>query len=93
MKSADHAQPAKSSFDLLAEFAEQLSEELQRSLADLQRSISNLDCLYDYKQCTRIGDIWIHLKCVAAKIRDFLTTNYRDSIVLCPALELEMKLP
>jgi hypothetical protein len=70
-----------------------LTEELEAILKTLRSIEHDLDKAYDYKTCLAIGDLWMHLECLTAGVRNFGTTNYKESQILCPILGLEMKLP
>ena len=70
-----------------------LSSELQTARAEIRRALDNPIVLFDYASCLRVGDVWLHLECVVAEIKDFATTNYKESQHLCPILGLEMKQP
>lgn len=70
-----------------------LTPELTKALAMMNRALSNRSVLFDYQSCLAIGDVWIHLECVAAGVRDFATTNYKESELLCRILNLEMRSP
>jgi hypothetical protein len=71
----------------------ELTDEIEKALAAIEAALKHPDRLYDYNRCLALGDVWIHLECVAAGIRDFATTNYKESQHLCPAMGLNMKLP
>lgn len=81
--------------DLLQELAnngsDKMTAELRDGLEELTIAIDDPASLYDYNSCAKIGDIWIHLECLAAGIRDFATKNYKESQVLCPAFGLTMR--
>lgn len=67
-----------------------LTDELRDSFAILKAALrkGNLQSLYEYQKCRDVGDVWIHLESVANRIADFVTTNYKESNVLCPLLGL-----
>jgi hypothetical protein len=71
----------------------ELTAELLRIREGMKAAMNNPARLYNYKNCMTIGDAWIHLECLAAKVKDFATTNYKESEHLCPILGLEMKRP
>lgn len=71
----------------------EFTDELKKALDMIRRADQDRGLLYDYKNCLAIGDIWIHLEAVAAKVLDFATTNYRESQILCPCLGLNMVNP
>jgi hypothetical protein len=71
----------------------ELTEEMSKALETIKESIADPGKLYDYKKCLAVGDVWIHLECLAANVKDLGTTNYKESQILCPALGLEMRLP
>ncbi len=71
----------------------QMTLELKTVLEKLKTAISNPSNLYDYKNCTGLGDVWLHLECAVAGIKDFATTNYKESQVLCPVMNLTMHQP
>ncbi len=70
-----------------------LTDELEKALTTMRLAIKNRQILYDYQTCLKIGDVWIHLEALAAGIRHFATTNYKESTVLCPAFGLVMHNP
>ncbi|OAI47170.1 hypothetical protein AYO44_09970 [Planctomycetaceae bacterium SCGC AG-212-F19] len=70
-----------------------LTDELEEALKTLRSAEGNFDRLYDYQRCLAVGDVWIHLESLAAGIKSFATTNYKESQVLCPIFGLEMKPP
>ncbi len=70
-----------------------VTEELKKALAKLTAAINSPSTLYDYKNCVGVGDVWMHLECAAAGIKDFATTNYKESEVLCPIFGLTMQQP
>jgi hypothetical protein len=70
-----------------------LTEELEAILKTLRSIEGDLDKAYDYKTCLAIGDVWLHLESLAAGVKNFGTTNYKESQILCPILGLQMKLP
>jgi hypothetical protein len=78
---------------LRAQKSKKLTRELEVALDSLKAAISNPAGLYDYKACAGIGDIWMHLECLTAGVKDFATTNYKESEVLCPMLGLTMQNP
>ncbi|HJT76147.1 MAG TPA: hypothetical protein VJ739_03005 [Gemmataceae bacterium] len=69
------------------------TEELDAALEHVTAAISNPSRLYDYENCIGVGDVWLHLECVAAGVKDFATTNYKESQVLCPMMGLTMRQP
>ena len=79
--------------DRLEREGARLSEELVEARDEIQCALKNPQRLYDYKNCLRIGDLWMHLECVKAGIKDFGTTNYKESQHLCPILGLNMVKP
>jgi hypothetical protein len=70
-----------------------LNAELEAALKTIKAAMTNLDSLYDYKTCLSIGDVWLHLESAKAGVRDFATTNYKESEVLCPMFGLTMRQP
>lgn len=70
-----------------------VTDELRRAREMLTTAIDNPSILYDYRNCAALGDVWIHLECVAAGLKDFATTNYKESQVLCPEMGLTMRQP
>lgn len=78
---------------LRAQKSKKFTKELETALERLKAAISYPDGLYDYKACGGVGDIWMHLECLAAGVKDFATTNYKESEVLCPMLGLTMQNP
>lgn len=79
----------------LAEGADKskVTKELTKALEKLTKAISTPSTLYDYKNCVGVGDVWMHLECAVAGIKDFATTNYKESEVLCPIFGLTMRQP
>jgi hypothetical protein len=71
----------------------ELTDELKTALEGIKAALNNPSRLYDYKACCALGDVWMHLECMAAGIKDFATTNYKESQVLCPAFGLTMRTP
>jgi hypothetical protein len=71
----------------------QVTDELKTALEKLTVAIRNPAAAYEYKNCTGIGDVWIHLESSVAGIKDFATTNYKESQVLCPVMGLTMRQP
>ena len=71
----------------------QLTKELETALKHLTAAINNPSSLYDYKTCVGVGDVWMHLECIVAGVKDFATTNYKESQILCPILNLTMQHP
>ncbi len=78
---------------LLQERGTNLSQELLKAIAELRHAMADPDRLYDYDHCLNIADIWIHLECLASGIKDFATTNYKESQYLCHILDLRMVQP
>lgn len=70
-----------------------LTTELEAVLKTITTSITNPASLYDYKTCVGIGDLWLHLESVVAGVKDFATTNYKESQILCPIFGLTMRQP
>lgn len=70
-----------------------LSGELRKARSELAEAIRNPDRLYDYERCLDVGDVWIHLECLASGIKDLATTNYKESQHLCPLMGLSMRRP
>lgn len=70
-----------------------LTAELEKALAMLQSAGENSNRLYDYQNCLKVGDVWIHLEAAVAKVEHLATTNVRESEVLCPILDLQMHNP
>jgi hypothetical protein len=68
-------------------------DELTAAAEAIRLASTNADRLYDYGHCLEIGDVWHHIECVQSGVKDFATTNYHDSQVLCPALGLKMRVP
>jgi hypothetical protein len=79
--------------DVLEKRGAKLSSELQKARAEIHRALKDPIVLFDYKSCLRVGDVWLHLECLVAGIKDFATTNYKESQYLCPILGLQMKQP
>ncbi|MBM4070490.1 MAG: hypothetical protein FJ271_16270 [Planctomycetes bacterium] len=71
----------------------ELTPELQTILEALASAIKNPHSLYDYRTCVSIGDVWLHLESKVAGIKDFATTNYKESEILCPSFDLQMRKP
>jgi len=71
----------------------ELTDELKKAVAAIEKADRNADRLYDYAKCLEIGDVWIHLEALAQKIKEFATTNYKESSILCPILGLNMRCP
>jgi hypothetical protein len=70
-----------------------ISEELKRAREEMRLALSDPVRLYDYGNCLRVGDVWMHLESVAGGIQDFVTSNYKESQYLCPIMGLNMKNP
>lgn len=70
-----------------------VTKELKKALEKLTTAISTPSTLYDYKNCLGVGDVWMHLECATSGIKDFATTNYKESEVLCPIFGLTMRQP
>jgi hypothetical protein len=70
-----------------------LTEELEVALKTISAAITNPGSLYDYKACVGIGDVWLHLECEVAGVKDFATTNYKESEILCPIFGLALQQP
>jgi hypothetical protein len=81
------------SLDKLQRAGVRLSDELLTARTQMREALENPARLYDYANCVDIGDVWHHLECVASGIKDFATTNYKESQHLCPILDLRMKQP
>lgn len=84
--------------DKLQQFSQEpgktkLTEELKTVLQTITAAIGNPGSLYDYKTCAGIGDVWLHLESAVAGVKDFATTNYKESEVLCPLFGLTMRQP
>lgn len=79
--------------DTLKSKGGELTSELETMLSTLRQIERDLNKAYDYKTCVAIGDLWMHLECLASKVKNFGTTNYKESQVLCPILGLQMRLP
>ena len=79
--------------DLLEKSGTELSGELLSARSQMRKALSSPDRLYDYDNCLEVGDVWHHLECLVSGIRDFATTNYKESQHLCPILELRMRTP
>jgi predicted nucleic acid-binding protein len=71
----------------------EITAEIKKCLAALEEAMLKPTYLHDYDNCLAVGDLWIHLECVHEKIATFITTNYKESRVLCPVLGLEMVVP
>jgi hypothetical protein len=71
----------------------ELTTELKAAKRAIESALSNPERLYDYTRCLELADVWIHLESLAAGVKDFATTNYKESQVLCPLLGLEMRRP
>jgi hypothetical protein len=72
---------------------DQQTEELKEGLKAIEQAERNPSRLFDYDNCLQMGDIWHHLECLQAKVKKFATTNYRESQILCPTLNLTMCIP
>jgi hypothetical protein len=68
---------------------ENRTRELEDILETIDLALPNASRLYDYQTCLKMADLWIHLECLRAGSKRFVTTNYRESRVLCPTLGLE----
>jgi len=66
------------------------TDDLEEAYNELTEAVKNPSRLYDYQNCLAVGDVWIHLECLKAGARKFVTSNYKESQILCPALQLEM---
>jgi hypothetical protein len=82
-----------SRLDDLASMQDGLTDELRKCRAMLQQAVADPSLLYDYQNCLDVGDLWIHLEALAAGVINFVTTNFKESKVLCPALGLNMIVP
>lgn len=69
---------------------DQITEELAKARETIEAAFSSPSKLYDYNTCLKMADVWIHLECLKAGSTRFLTTNYKESKVLCPAIGLKM---
>ena len=69
------------------------TDELEKSHQMLSRAVKHPDVVFDYQNCLKVGDVWIHFECLKAGAQKFVTANYRESKVLCSLLELEMVNP
>lgn len=78
----------------LRENSNELTDELRAALDVLDEVLARgkLHHLYDYNKCVTLGDVWVHLECVASGIKEFVTTNYKESDILCPMLDLEPRI-
>ena len=84
------------SLDIVQDRGVVLTAELIEARSEIRKALSGgstADRLYDYKNCLKIGDVWIHLECSASGINDFATTNYKESSHLCPPLDMKMQCP
>jgi hypothetical protein len=81
------------SLDALRHDGVELSQELKNAREEMRLALGDPGRLYNYDNCMSVGDVWLHLECLASGIRDFGTTNYKESQHLCPILGLNMKLP
>ena len=79
--------------DRLEQAGQVVSQELKKLRDELRLAMTDKTRLYDYKNCLNVGDFWIHLESLAANIKDFATTNYKESQHLCPSMGLSMKKP
>jgi hypothetical protein len=68
-----------------------LTSELIKAITVLREAEGKWDSLYDYQKCLDIGDLWIHLESLSGGIKSFATTNYKESEVLCPLLDLDVE--
>ncbi len=73
--------------------ADRRTNELLDAAQAIERAANNADRLYDYNRCLELGDVWHHLECLQAGVKNFGTTNYRESQILCPPLGLKMRIP
>jgi hypothetical protein len=78
----------------------ELTEELKKARAEMRAAMvnstkngTNEQRLYNYKNCLSVGDVWIHLESIASNIKDFASTNYRESQHLCSLLGLNLHDP
>jgi hypothetical protein len=69
------------------------TQELKEARNELKRAMTDQIRLYNYKNCLKVGDVWLHLECLASGIKEFGTTNYKESAHLCPVMGLNMRNP
>jgi len=70
-----------------------VTTELRKACDELEKALNNPSRLYDYGRCLNVGDVWIHLECLARGLKDFGTTNIRESELLCEAFGLNLHVP
>ena len=67
-----------------------MTAELKTALKTIELALGSPHKLYDYNTCLGLSDVWVHLECAVAGMKNLLTTNYKESQVLCPALGVRM---
>lgn len=82
-----------SHIDQLETKGEEVSQELKTARDELRLAIRDRTRLYNYNNCLKIGDVWLHLESLFGGVKEFGTTNYKESRHLCPPMVLMMKDP
>jgi hypothetical protein len=80
-----------SALDNLERQGVRLTKELTNARSEARAAMAGqttIDRLYDYNNCLKLADVWIHLECLSSGVRDFFTTNHKESEHLCPSLKL-----